>query len=123
MVMSSVRMPARLPPACSKVHTLLPHPSFPASPSQIITTGFKAIHLIYFFTAGEDEVKCWQIRQGTKAPQAAGTIHTDFGEGPSGACLLLLIIRIGRPYQPHSKNPLQAPRHAAGGALQTVRSA
>lgn len=27
--------------------------------NKIITTGFKAIHLIYFFTAGEDEVKCW----------------------------------------------------------------
>ncbi|GLI64458.1 hypothetical protein VaNZ11_007730 [Volvox africanus] len=48
---------------------------------KIVTTGFKAIHLIYFFTAGEDEVKCWQIRQGTKAPQAAGTIHTDFERG------------------------------------------
>ena len=36
---------------------------------KIITTGFKAIQLIYFFTAGEDEVKCWQIRKGTKAPQ------------------------------------------------------
>jgi obg-like ATPase 1 len=48
---------------------------------KIITTGFKAIHLIYFFTAGEDEVKCWQIREGAKAPQAAGTIHTDFERG------------------------------------------
>lgn len=36
---------------------------------KIITTGFKAIQLIYFFTAGEDEVKCWQIRKNTKAPQ------------------------------------------------------
>ena len=36
---------------------------------KIITTGFKAIRLIYFFTAGEDEVKCWQIRRGAKAPQ------------------------------------------------------
>lgn len=36
---------------------------------KIITTGFKAIRLIYFFTAGEDEVKCWQIRKGAKAPQ------------------------------------------------------
>ncbi len=35
---------------------------------KIVTTGFKAIHLIYFFTAGADEVKCWQIRKGTKAP-------------------------------------------------------
>mmetsp|Transcript_11602 Transcript_11602/g.29978 ORF Transcript_11602/g.29978 Transcript_11602/m.29978 type:complete len:393 (-) Transcript_11602:1331-2509(-) len=48
---------------------------------KIVTTGFKAIHLIYFFTAGPDEVKCWQIREGTKAPQAAGTIHTDFEKG------------------------------------------
>ena len=36
---------------------------------KIITTGFRAIQLIYFFTAGDDEVKCWQIRKGTKAPQ------------------------------------------------------
>lgn len=48
---------------------------------KIITTGFKSIHLIYFFTAGADEVKCWQIRKGSKAPQAAGTIHTDFERG------------------------------------------
>lgn len=39
---------------------------------KIITTGFKAIHLIYFFTAGSDEVKCWQIRKGIKAPQVGG---------------------------------------------------
>lgn len=42
----------------------------PNALSKIITTGFKAIHLIYFFTAGPDEVKCWQIRKATKAPQA-----------------------------------------------------
>uniref|UniRef100_A0A0D9X5A2 Obg-like ATPase 1 n=1 Tax=Leersia perrieri TaxID=77586 RepID=A0A0D9X5A2_9ORYZ len=48
---------------------------------KIIKTGFAAIHLIYFFTAGPDEVKCWQIRRQTKAPQAAGTIHTDFERG------------------------------------------
>ncbi|GMH38753.1 hypothetical protein BSKO_06637 [Bryopsis sp. KO-2023] len=48
---------------------------------KIITTGFKAIQLIYFFTAGPDEVKCWQIRKQSKAPQAAGAIHTDFERG------------------------------------------
>jgi obg-like ATPase 1 len=48
---------------------------------KIIVTGFKAVQLIYFFTAGSDEVKCWQIRKGTKAPQAAGAIHTDFERG------------------------------------------
>lgn len=45
---------------------------------KIIKTGFAAIHLIYFFTAGEDECKCWTIRRGYKAPQAAGVIHGDF---------------------------------------------
>ncbi|KAK1369092.1 hypothetical protein POM88_035184 [Heracleum sosnowskyi] len=48
---------------------------------KIIKTGFSAINLIYFFTAGPDEVKCWQIRRQSKAPQAAGTIHTDFERG------------------------------------------
>uniref|UniRef100_A0A7S0R4X7 Obg-like ATPase 1 n=1 Tax=Chlamydomonas leiostraca TaxID=1034604 RepID=A0A7S0R4X7_9CHLO len=53
----------------------------PSALPKIITQGFKSIHLIYFFTAGEDEVKCWQIKKGCKAPQAAGTIHTDFERG------------------------------------------
>ncbi|KAK9841583.1 hypothetical protein WJX74_008311 [Apatococcus lobatus] len=48
---------------------------------KIITTGFRSVQLIYFFTAGEDEVKCWQVRKGSKAPQAAGAIHTDFERG------------------------------------------
>jgi ribosome-binding ATPase YchF (GTP1/OBG family) len=48
---------------------------------KIIKTGFAAIHLIYFFTAGEDECKCWTIRKGYKAPQAAGVIHGDFERG------------------------------------------
>jgi len=52
----------------------------PAIP-KIIKTGYSALRLIYFFTCGEDEVKCWTIRQGTKAPQAAGVIHTDFMNG------------------------------------------
>lgn len=50
---------------------LVEHETQSALP-KIITTGFRAIHLIYFFTAGADEVKCWQIRKGAKAPQAAG---------------------------------------------------
>lgn len=49
--------------------------------NKIIVSGFKAVHLIYFFTAGADEVKCWQIRKLSKAPQAAGAIHTDFERG------------------------------------------
>lgn len=48
---------------------------------KIIDSGYKALHLMHFFTAGEDEVKCWTIREGTKAPQAAGQIHTDMEKG------------------------------------------
>ncbi|KXJ91833.1 P-loop containing nucleoside triphosphate hydrolase protein [Microdochium bolleyi] len=43
-----------------------------------ITTMRKALHLGSFFTSGTDEVRQWTIRNGTKAPQAAGVIHTDF---------------------------------------------
>jgi GTP-binding protein YchF len=39
---------------------------------------YALLDLITFLTAGEKEVKAWTIRRGTKAPQAAGTIHTDF---------------------------------------------
>ena len=37
--------------------------------------------LITYFTAGEKEVRAWTIRRGTKAPGAAGVIHTDFERG------------------------------------------
>ncbi len=48
---------------------------------KIIKAGYQALDLIYFFTSGTDEVRCWTIRKLTKAPQAAGTIHTDFEKG------------------------------------------
>lgn len=48
---------------------------------RIIKAGYKNLQLCHFFTAGEDEVRCWTIREGCKAPQAAGVIHTDFERG------------------------------------------
>lgn len=48
---------------------------------KIIVNGYKALGLIYFFTSGKDEVKAWTIQKGTKAPQAAGRIHTDMEKG------------------------------------------
>ncbi|XP_063239258.1 obg-like ATPase 1 [Bacillus rossius redtenbacheri] len=48
---------------------------------KIIVHGYKALQLQYFFTCGPDEVKAWTIQKGTKAPQAAGRIHTDFEKG------------------------------------------
>ncbi|XP_068194641.1 obg-like ATPase 1 isoform X2 [Antennarius striatus] len=49
--------------------------------TKIIKTGYAALQLEYFFTAGPDEVRAWTVRKGTKAPQAAGKIHTDFEKG------------------------------------------
>ena len=48
---------------------------------RIIKSGYKNLQLIHFFTAGEDEVKCWTVRDGASAPNAAGVIHTDFERG------------------------------------------
>merc|ERR1712099_129101 len=48
---------------------------------KIVVQGYKALQLQYFFTAGPDEVKAWTIQKGSKAPQAAGRIHTDFEKG------------------------------------------
>ena len=48
---------------------------------RIIRTGYHTLGLISYFTAGEKEVRAWTIREGWKAPQAAGVIHTDFERG------------------------------------------
>ena len=48
---------------------------------QLITASYKLLNLISFLTAGEDECRAWTIKNGTKAPQAAGKIHTDFERG------------------------------------------
>ena len=45
---------------------------------RIIKSGYKNLQLIHFFTAGEDEVRQWTLRDGNKAPQAGAVIHTDF---------------------------------------------
>lgn len=48
---------------------------------RIIVNGYRALQLQYFFTCGKDEVKAWTVSKGTKAPQAAGRIHTDMEKG------------------------------------------
>jgi len=48
---------------------------------RLITACYRLLGLISFLTAGEDECRAWTIREGTKAPQAAGKIHTDFEKG------------------------------------------
>ncbi len=48
---------------------------------RVIQAGYKALNLISFLTAGEDEVRAWTVTRGSKAPVAAGKIHTDFEKG------------------------------------------
>ena len=49
--------------------------------ARIIKTGYHLLGLISYLTAGPQEVRAWTITRGTKAPQAAGKIHTDFEKG------------------------------------------
>ena len=48
---------------------------------KLIKASYSLLNLISFLTAGEDECRAWTIKRGTKAPGAAGKIHTDFEKG------------------------------------------
>ena len=48
---------------------------------KLIKASYSLLGLISFLTSGEDESRAWTITKGTKAPQAAGKIHTDFERG------------------------------------------
>lgn len=53
--------------------------------NRLIKAGYKLLGLQDFLTAGPKEVRAWTIRVGSRAPEAAGTIHTDFERGFIGA--------------------------------------
>ena len=48
---------------------------------RLISSAYRLLGLITYFTAGEKEVRAWTVRQGSKAPEAAGVIHSDFERG------------------------------------------
>jgi GTP-binding protein YchF len=48
---------------------------------RLIRAGYDLLHLVTYFTAGPKEARAWTITKGTKGPQAAGVIHTDFERG------------------------------------------
>ena len=48
---------------------------------KLVTACYKLLNLISYLTAGEKETRAWTIVKGTKAPQAAGKIHSDFERG------------------------------------------
>ena len=49
--------------------------------NKLVRAGFDLLGLQSYFTVGEDECRAWVIKRGTRAPQAAGVIHTDFERG------------------------------------------
>ena len=49
--------------------------------ARVIRAGYRLLDLITFFTVGPKEAHAWTVAQGTKAPQSAGVIHTDFEKG------------------------------------------
>ncbi len=49
--------------------------------NRVIRAGYELLGLITYFTAGPKEARAWTITRGTRAPQAAGVIHTDFEKG------------------------------------------
>lgn len=48
---------------------------------RLVRACYRLLGLISYLTAGPKEVRAWTIKRGTKAPQAAGKIHTDFERG------------------------------------------
>jgi GTP-binding protein YchF len=48
---------------------------------RLIRAGYELLHLITYFTVGPKEARAWTVNRGTRAPQAAGVIHTDFERG------------------------------------------
>ena len=48
---------------------------------RLIRAGYALLELVTFFTVGPKEARAWTVPRGTKAPQAAGAIHTDFERG------------------------------------------
>jgi GTP-binding protein YchF len=49
--------------------------------AKLIRSAYELLELDTYFTAGEKEVRAWTVKKGSKAPQAAGVIHTDFEKG------------------------------------------
>jgi GTP-binding protein YchF len=49
--------------------------------ARLVRAGYGLLHLVTYFTVGPKETRAWTVRQGAKAPEAAGVIHTDFEKG------------------------------------------
>jgi hypothetical protein len=71
----------QLPDAAEKSEFLASLGLAEAGLARVIRAGYELLRLVTFFTAGPKEAHAWTVEEGTKAPQAAGKIHTDFEKG------------------------------------------
>jgi ribosome-binding ATPase YchF (GTP1/OBG family) len=56
-------------------------PTVKPAADRLIRAGYQLLDLITYFTVGPKEARAWPIHRGTKAPAAAGVVHTDFEKG------------------------------------------
>lgn len=78
--------------------------------SRLIHVGHRVLGLITFLTASEREVRAWTVKRGTKAPQAAGVIHSDFERGFIRAEVIALdkLVEAGSALQARAKGWLRS---------------
>src|SRR6516164_3231139 len=73
--------------------------------NRLIREGYKLLGLITYFTAGPKEARAWTVTEGTRAPQAAGVIHTDFEKGFIRAETIPYVADVARAGQSSARGP------------------
>lgn len=80
---------------------------------RLIHTGYRLLDLVTFFTKDGPEVRAWTVKKGTKAPQAAGKIHTDFEKGFIKADVYSYdeLMKFGNEHAVHSSGKVRSEGH------------
>lgn len=80
---------------------------------RLIHTGYKLLNLVTFFTKDGPEARAWTVKAGTKAPQAAGKIHTDFEKGFIKADVYSYddLMSFGNEHELHAKGKIRSEGH------------
>ena len=84
---------------------------------RLIRAGYALLHLVTYFTVGPKETRAWTITQGTKAPQAAGVIHSDFERGFIRAETIAY-----DDFSPMAARPVRAMPASCGSKARTTSS-
>ena len=85
--------------------------------NRLIRAGYDLLGLLTFFTVGPKEARAWTVTKGSRAPQAAGVIHTDFEQGLSAPKPSPIPIM-----SPARAKPARARRASSGWKARTMSS-